>query len=67
MNHVPYKGGGPRSSIPSPVRRSLLQLGSVALPHVKAGKLRAIAVTSSRRDAAVADVPTVAESALPGY
>ena len=40
---------------------------AVALPHVRAGKLRAIAVTSSRRDAAASDVPTVAESALRGY
>jgi tripartite-type tricarboxylate transporter receptor subunit TctC len=68
MNHVPYKGGGQAIIDTLAGRTSLYfcQL-AVALPHVRAGKLRAIAITSSRRDAAAPDVPTVAESALPGY
>jgi tripartite-type tricarboxylate transporter receptor subunit TctC len=38
-----------------------------ALPHAKTGKLRALAVTTARRSPAVPDLPTVAESGLPGY
>jgi len=68
MLHVPYKGGG--ASMPA------LLAGEVAssfatvlssLPHVKAGKLRGLAVTSAQRSAAAPDFPTVAESGLPGY
>ena len=68
MNHVPYKGGGP-AIIDTVAGQTGLYFSqvAVALPHVRAGNLRAIAVTSSRRDAAAPDVPTVAESALPGY
>jgi len=68
MNHIPYKGGAPALTdlIAGQTALYFSQL-SVALPHVRAGKLRAIAITSSRRDAAAPDVPTVAESALPGY
>jgi tripartite-type tricarboxylate transporter receptor subunit TctC len=68
MVHVPYKGGGPAiiDLVAGQTDLYISQL-AVALPHVRAGRLRAIAVTSSRRNAAAPDVPTVAESALPGY
>ncbi|MGH8702875.1 MAG: Bug family tripartite tricarboxylate transporter substrate binding protein [Burkholderiales bacterium] len=68
MNHVPYKGGGQAiiNMVAGQTDLNFSQI-AVALPHVKAGKLRAIAVTSSRRNAAAPDVPTVSESALPGY
>ena len=68
INHVPYKGGGP-AIIDMIAGQTELYVSSAitALPHVRAGKLRAIAVTSSQRSAAVPDVPTVAESGLPGY
>jgi len=68
MNHVPYKGGGPAVT-DTIAGQTDLYFGSAAasLPHVRAGKLRAIAVTTSQRHAAAPDVPTVAESALPGY
>jgi len=68
MNHIPYKGGGPAivDTIAGQTDLYFSQL-ALALPHVRAGKLRAIAVTSRRRNAAAPDVPTVAESALPGY
>jgi len=39
----------------------------VAIPHVKSGKLRALAVTSLTRNAALSDTPTVSESGVPGY
>ena len=48
-----------------------MQLGfntaPVAVPHIKSGKMRAIAVTSAKRNPALPDVPTVAESGVPGY
>jgi tripartite-type tricarboxylate transporter receptor subunit TctC len=68
MNHVPYKGTGP--ALTDTISGQVTQLfGSVvaSLPHVKSGRLRALAVTSSQRSAAAADIPTVAESGLPGY
>src|SRR5262245_33782909 len=68
MNHVPYKGAGP-AVIDTVAGRTDLYFSpvAIALPHVRAGKLRAIAVTTSQRNAAAPDVPTVSESALPGY
>ena len=68
MTHVPYKGGGPALN-------DLLggQIGvyfsgiSSALPYVKEGRLRGIAVTSAKRTAVMPELPTVAESGLPGY
>ena len=68
MNHVPYKGATPALTdvIGGQVQ---LMIGNMPpmLPHVKAGKLRALAVTTSRRYPGLADVPTVAESGLAGY
>lgn len=68
MNHVPYRGAGPALT-DTIAGRTGLYFSSVAsaLPHVRAGKLRAIAVTTRERNAAVPEVPTVSESALPGY
>jgi tripartite-type tricarboxylate transporter receptor subunit TctC len=66
--HVPYKGGGPAMA---DLMAGLVDLYfgglSTALPHVKAGKLRALAQTSAKRSPAAADIPTIAESGLPGY
>jgi tripartite-type tricarboxylate transporter receptor subunit TctC len=66
--HIPYKGAGPAATELVAGQVSLLfnnPLGS--LPHVKAGRIRALAVSGSRRLKAVPDVPTVAESGLPGF
>ncbi len=66
--HVPYKGGGPAMSdllggqIPSGFASA-----PSALPHIKAGKIRALATTGIRRSAFLPNVPTVAESGFPGY
>jgi tripartite-type tricarboxylate transporter receptor subunit TctC len=66
--HVPYKGGGPAMA---DLMASLVDIYfgglSTALPHVKAGKMRALGQTSLARSAAAPDIPTIAESGLPGY
>jgi tripartite-type tricarboxylate transporter receptor subunit TctC len=68
ITHVPYKGGGPAMA---DLMAGLVDLYfgglSTALPHVKAGKLRALAQTSTKRSPAAPDIPTIAESGLPGY
>jgi len=66
--HVPYKGGAPAITdlIGGQVQLLFVSIPSV-LPHVRAGRLRAIAVSSARRSASAPDVPTVAESGYPGF
>ena len=66
--HVPYKGSGP-ASIDLIGGHIQLMFGAVAttLPHVKSGKLRAIAVSSPKRWPSVPDLPTVSESGVPGF
>jgi len=66
--HVPYKGGGPMTA--DAVGGQIdLAIGSVAVitPHVKGGKLRAIAVTGDTRSRALPEVPALAEQGLPGF
>ena len=65
--HVPYRGAGPALTdlLGGQVQTSITGLAS-ALAHVRAGKLRALAVTAATRSAILPDVPTVGE-ALPGY
>jgi tripartite-type tricarboxylate transporter receptor subunit TctC len=68
ITHVPYKGGGPAMA---DLMAGLVDLYfgglSTALPHVKSGKLRALAQTSTKRSPAASDIPTIAEAGLPGY
>jgi tripartite-type tricarboxylate transporter receptor subunit TctC len=68
ITHVPYKGTGPAITavIAGEVPFVFAVIGS-ALPSVRAGKLKALAVTSVRRSALAPDLPTVAESGVPGY
>ncbi len=68
MLHVPYKGGGPalQDLIAGHVNYSFATILE-ASGFVQAGKLRALAVTSTKRSPALPDVPTLAESGLPGY
>jgi tripartite-type tricarboxylate transporter receptor subunit TctC len=67
MLHVPFKGAGPAlpALISGQVDVMFDNLPS-SMPHIKSGRLRALAVTSSQRDSSVPDVPTVAET-VPGY
>jgi len=66
--HVPYKGTGPAITDLVGGQVQMMITGIVALmPHVKSGKLRALAVTSAKRVSALSDVPTVAESGVPGF
>ena len=68
LTHVPYRGGGPALTDTIAGRTSVfLSPTSTAMQHVKAGTLRAIAVTTATRSPAFPDVPTVAESGVPGY
>jgi len=68
MNHIPYKGTGPAlTDTIAGQTQVLFSSTATALPHVKSGKLKAIAVTTARRIPALPDVPTVKESGLPGY
>jgi len=66
--HVPYKGGGPAMSdlIGGQVSYSFASMPS-ALPHVRSGRLRAIAVSAGKRSPAIPELQTVAESGLPGF
>ncbi|MBA3504909.1 MAG: tripartite tricarboxylate transporter substrate binding protein [Betaproteobacteria bacterium] len=68
MAHVPYKGSAPAVTdlLGGQVQLMFDNLPS-ALPHIKAGKLKALAVTSATRAAALPDVPTIAESGLAGF
>jgi tripartite-type tricarboxylate transporter receptor subunit TctC len=68
MVHVPFKGGGPGIvAMVSGQCHLYFATISTSLPHVKTGKLRGLAVTSAKRSVALPDVPTIAESGVPGY
>ena len=68
FTQVPYKGGGPSvaATIAGEVQFSIPVMASAAT-HVKAGRLRMLAVTSAKRPQAFPDVPTVQEAGVPGY
>jgi tripartite-type tricarboxylate transporter receptor subunit TctC len=68
MVHVPYKGGGP-ALIDVMGGQVPVYFGNMAsaLPHVKNGKLKALAITGANRSPAAPELPTVAESGMPGY
>jgi len=68
MQHVPYKGAAPAISdlLGGQIKLAVTALPPVT-PHVRSGKLRAIAVTTLHRSSALSEVPTVAESGFPGF
>ena len=66
--HIPYKGLSPALTELLSGEVQLMFSSAVAmLPQVKAGKLRAIAMTGAKRSPAIPDIPTVAEAGVPGY
>jgi tripartite-type tricarboxylate transporter receptor subunit TctC len=66
--HIPYKGSGPAVTdlLGGQVNMMFDNIPS-SLPHIKAGKLRALATTGAKRDPALPDLPTLAESGIKGY
>jgi len=68
ITHIPYKGGGQAITdvVAGQVKLGMLGLAP-ALPHIKSGKLKALGVTGTKRVAVLPDVPTIAESGLPGF
>ena len=68
MTHVPYKGGGPAmvDLIAGQVQLVFATAAS-AVPHIKSGKIKGIAVTTIKRSALMPSIPTIAESGLPGF
>lgn len=68
MNHIPYKGSAPAlTDVMSGQADLMFDTMLSAMPFVKGGKLKAIAVTSAQRSPVAPDIPTIAESGLPGY
>ena len=68
MTHVPYKGGAP-SIVAMVAGQCQVNFAAIstAIPHVRSGKVRALAVTSAKRSAGAPEFPTVAEAGVPGY
>ncbi len=66
--HIPYKGAAPAvvDLLSGQVHLSFISAPGV-VPHVKSGRLRALAVTNAKRSALLPELPTVSESGLPGY
>jgi tripartite-type tricarboxylate transporter receptor subunit TctC len=68
LQHIPYRGAGPAFNdlIPGRVDVMFNNIGSV-VPFIQGGKLRALGVTSSKRNASLPDIPTVSEAGVPGF
>ena len=68
MTHVPYKGAGPALIDTLGGQVNLIMSSIVSgMPYAKAGRLRALAITTRARSPALPELPTISESALPGY
>lgn len=66
--HVPYKGGGPAvTAVMSGEAQGVFNVITGVLPHARSGKLRALAVSSAKRAEVAQEIPTIAESGVPGY
>ena len=68
MLAVPYKGGSPGvTALLGGQVQAYFATISTALPHIRSGKLRALAVTSAKRSSVAPELPTIAEAGVPGY
>ena len=68
MAHIPYKGTGPAlNELIAGQTQFFLGSNVATLPHVKSGRLRALAVTTAQRSSALPELPTVAEAGVPGF
>jgi tripartite-type tricarboxylate transporter receptor subunit TctC len=68
VTHVPYKGGGPAlAEVLAGQVQALFSIALTAIPQVKAGKVRGLAITSAKRSQVAPELPTVAEAGLPGF
>jgi tripartite-type tricarboxylate transporter receptor subunit TctC len=68
MVHVPYKGGAPAMlDLLAGAVQLVFSSAPTAVPQVKAGKIRALAVTTAKRSVVLPDLPTVAEAGVPGF
>ena len=66
--HVPYKGGGPAltAAIGGEIDLAVTSV-AVPVPHIRAGRLRAVVTTGDKRTQSIADTPTLIESGMPGF
>jgi tripartite-type tricarboxylate transporter receptor subunit TctC len=68
MTHIPYKGGGPAlTELIGGHAQLMFAAAPSTLPYVKAGRLRALGVTTVKRSPFIPDIPTIAEAGVPGY
>ena len=66
--HVPYKGGGPAlADLVAGQISLMIELTPTALPYIKSGRLRPLAVSTPKRSPVLPELPTISEAALPGY
>jgi tripartite-type tricarboxylate transporter receptor subunit TctC len=68
LNHVPYKGSGPaQQDLMSGIIKVSFVGTPIAIPHMKSGRLKALGVSTAARSPEMPDVPTIAETGVPGY